>query len=256
VYLGDHTALVATRWGAKVLVDTRDTLLTPWLLMDGLWETTVTGWLESNLRPGQSFVDAGANIGYFTLLGGQLVGKRGRVLAVEAHPRLADLLRRNVVINGMQDYVTVRHQAAWSETTVLKFHLRTDYSANSSVGSLGDEQLTRVHDSEEVVEVVATPLDDLLEASPHVDVMKVDVEGAEVQVFAGLQRTLRDNPAIQIVFEWSPGQIEMVGDRPSELVDFLTKRGFRFRLIEQDLAAIDRGALLELGYGNVVASRA
>src|ERR1700730_10784309 len=62
VYLGDHTALVATRWGAKVLVDTRDTLLTPWLLMDGLWETTVTGWLESNLRPGQSFVDAGANI--------------------------------------------------------------------------------------------------------------------------------------------------------------------------------------------------
>src|ERR1700722_20128759 len=47
LYFGDHTALVATRWGAKMLVDTRDAMVAPWLVLDGLWESTVTQWLQN-----------------------------------------------------------------------------------------------------------------------------------------------------------------------------------------------------------------
>jgi FkbM family methyltransferase len=238
-----------------MLVDTRDTLLTPWLLLDGLWETTVTGWLQQTLRPGQVFVDVGANVGYFTLLGGRLVAPRGHVVAVEAHPLLADLLRRNVIINGMQEYVNTWHRAAWSVATKLKFHLRTRYSANSSVGSVEVDQLAYLCDEEEVVEVEAVKLDDLLATVSRVDVIKVDVEGAEVRVLAGLQRTLARNPALTIMLEWSPSQIEAVGDTPSEMIDFLAGQGFEFRLIEADLDAIDRSSLLQLPYGNVVATR-
>jgi FkbM family methyltransferase len=255
IYLGDHTALVAARWGAKLLVDTRDTLLTPWLLLDGLWETTVTGWLQRTLQPGQVFVDVGANIGYFTLLAGTLVGSGGQVVAIEAHPLLADLLRRNVVMNGMHGYITTWHRAAWDETTNLAFHLRERYSANSSVGSLGTEQLSYLYDEESVVEVEAARLDDLLDSIPRVDVIKVDVEGAELRAFHGLERTLRDNPAVIVMFEWSPAQIELVGDAPADLVDFLAGLGFTFRLIEDDLAPIERARLVDLAYGNVVASR-
>ena len=114
LYFGDHTALVATRWGAKMLVDTRDAAIAPWIVLDGLWETHVTDWLQQTLRPGQMFVDVGANVGYFTLLGAQLVGPKGRVVAVEAHPGLAELLRRNVIMNGLYGYVTTWHRAAWS----------------------------------------------------------------------------------------------------------------------------------------------
>jgi FkbM family methyltransferase len=60
----------------------------------------------------------GANVGYFTLLGGRLVGSSGRVVAVEAHPRLAELLHRNVVINGLYSYVTTWHKAAWSRPLI------------------------------------------------------------------------------------------------------------------------------------------
>jgi FkbM family methyltransferase len=255
VYLGDNTALLATRWGAKLLVDTRDTLLTPWLLLDGLWETTVTGWLQRTLQPGQVFVDVGANIGYFTVLGGQLVGPRGHVVALEAHPHLADLLRRNVVMNGMQGYVATWQKAAWSEPTNLKFHLRARYSANSSAGSAGLEQLKYLHDEEEVVEVEAVRLDDLLATITRIDVIKVDVEGAEVRAISGLERTLQANPGVRVMFEWSPPQVELVGDAPSTLLDLLSSHGFAFYLIEEDLVAVDRPRLLELSYGNVVASR-
>jgi FkbM family methyltransferase len=255
VYLGDHTALVAARWGAKVLVDTRDAMVTPWLVLDGLWESHVTGWLQDTLRPGQVFVDVGANIGYFTLLAGSLVGPEGKVVAVEAHPRLAELLQRNVIINGLHGFVTTWHRAAWSESTELKLHMRENFASNSSVGSVGPDALARLGDSEEIVGVSAVALDDLLADVPHVDVMKVDVEGAEVHVFTGLARTLAANPGITIMFEWSPAQIVDVGDDPGALVDLLAGHGFHFRLLETGLAPVDRAALLELAYGNVVATR-
>jgi Methyltransferase FkbM domain len=224
VYFGDHTALVATRWGAKMLVDTHDAMVSPWLVLDGLWESHVTEWLQRSLTPGQVFVDVGANIGYFTLLGGLLVGPEGRCVAVEAHPRLAELLQRNVIINGLHGHVTTWHRA-------------------------------RLGDTEEIVEVQAVTLDDLLVDLPRIDIMKVDVEGAEVHVFTGLARTLEANPGITIMFEWSPAQISDVGDEPAALVDLLVGHGFAFRLLEDDLRPIDRAGLLDLRYGNVVASR-
>jgi FkbM family methyltransferase len=255
VYLGDHLALVATRWGAKMVVDTRDSLLAPWLLLDGLWEAHVTGWFQQVVRPGDVLVDIGANVGYFTLLGGQLVGDRGRVVAVEAHPGLVEVLRRNVVINGMHDRVTVWHRAAWSEATRLPFHQRVHYAANSSLGSVGPAGLAALGDTEEKVEVDAVPVDDLLEGLPRVDVLKVDVEGAEVQAFRGLARTLGANRDLTVMFEWSPEQLGQVGDTPAALLELLAGHGLRFRLLEDDLNPIDPARLLELPYGNVVAGR-
>ena len=168
LYFGDHTALVATRWGAKMLVDTRDAMVTPWLVLDGLWESHVTDWLQQTLQPGQVFVDVGANIGYFTLLGGMLVGPQGTVVAIEAHPRLAELLQRNVIINGLHGHVTTWQRAAWSESTELKLHMRGNFASNSSVGSIGPEALTRLGDTEEIVGVEAVRLDDLLADLPRI----------------------------------------------------------------------------------------
>jgi FkbM family methyltransferase len=255
LYFGDHTALVATRWGGKLMVDTRDAAIAPWLVLDGLWEAHVTGWLQRTLTPGQVFVDVGANVGYFTVLGGQLVGPRGRVVAVEAHPRLAELLRRNVILNGLHGFVTTWHRAAWSSATDVKLHVRTSFAGNSSVGSIGDDALDRLGDTEQIVEVPALPVDDLLEGLERVDVLKVDVEGAEVHVFTGLTRTLAANPGIVVMFEWAPAQIESVGDTTGELLDLLEGHGLGFRLVEDDLAPIGRAALLDLEYGNVVATR-
>jgi hypothetical protein len=101
--------------------------------------------------------------------------------------------------------------------------------ANSSLGSLGVEQLAAHADAEETVKVPAARLDDLLADIPRIDFLKVDVEGAEMQVFAGLIRTLEINPHIALMFEWSPGQMAMLGDDPQGLLDLLSDQRFRFR---------------------------
>ncbi|MDA8045861.1 MAG: FkbM family methyltransferase [Actinomycetota bacterium] len=254
LYFGDHTALVATRWGAKMLVDTRDAAIAPWLVLDGMWEPHVTSWMQSALGRGQVFVDVGANVGYFTLLGAQLVGQEGLVVAVEAHPELAAILQRNVVINGVYGYVTCHQKAAWSENTELQFNIRENFAGNSSAGTIAAADMTRLGDTERPVTVDAVVLDDLLQHLPRVDVIKVDVEGAEVHVFQGLRRTLAANPQAVVMFEWAPAQIESVGDTPAQLIALVEELGFQLRLLETG-DTVDGTALMALPYGNVVASR-
>jgi FkbM family methyltransferase len=256
VYLGDHTAVVTSRWGGKILVDTEETIMTPLLLSDGVWEPEVTSWLQRTLRPGQVFVDVGANVGYFTILGGQLVGHTGRVVAIEAHPRMADFLRRNVVLNSMPAFVTTWHRAAWSEATTLEFHLRVRYAASSSVSTSGKHSLDYYHDTEETVEVEAVVLDDLLSDLRTVDVIKIDVEGAEVHVLKGLTRTLKANPAMAIMFEWAPDLLRKEGLGPDALLDLLEDNGFTFRLLSGDTdRPISRSELFPLPYANIAAVR-
>lgn len=255
LYLGDHEALVQARWGAKLVVDTRDRLLAPWLLMDGLWESHVTGWLHDTLKPGATMVDVGANIGYFTVLAAQCVGPEGRVVAVEASPGLCDILRRNVAMNGHLPATTVWNRAAWSRAETLELHQRVHYGANSSLAPAGAEHLDELADSEVAVEVEAVPLDDLLADLPRIDVLKLDVEGAEVHALQGLGRTIHAHPEMTLMVEWAPEQIRRMGDDPGEVVALLTGHGYQLRLMEKGLAPIAAAELLDLPYGNVVAER-
>jgi FkbM family methyltransferase len=254
VYLGDHTALVETRWGGILIVDTRESVLAPALLLLGMWEPAVTEWFQSVLSAGRTFVDIGANIGYYSLLASRLTGTSGRVIAIEAHPRMVELLRRNMVVNGFGG-VSIRHAAAWSEAGTVKFNLRSHFAANSSVGALAPDQLHELGDTEQIVEVEAIAVDDLLDSVRTVDFLKVDVEGAEVRAFSGLSRTLHRSPDVTVMFEWSPGQLRMVGDDPEALLDLLEGHGLRFRLVEAGMKSVDRDGLLGIHHANVVAAR-
>jgi FkbM family methyltransferase len=254
LYFGDHTALLSTRWGGRMLVDTRDAAMAPWLVLDGSWEPQVTGWLQETLTPGMVFVDVGANVGYFTLLGAGLVGPSGTVVAVEAHPRLAGILQRNVVLNGYHGWVTVHQRAAWSERTSLEFHMRDHFTSSSSLGRIDDAGLSRLGDTVQSVTVEAVTLDDLLEGLPRVDVLKIDIEGAEAHAFAGLRHTLEANPHAVVMFEWGRSLIESVGDKPEQLTSVVDSFGFKLRLLETG-EPITSDDLLGLPYGNVLAHR-
>lgn len=254
LYFGDQTALLSTRWGARMLVDTRDVAMAPWLVLDGLWEAHVTAWLQETVGPGMVFVDVGANVGYFTLLAAQLVGPSGKVVAVEAHPRLAGILQRNVVLNGFHGYVTVHHRAAWSEPTSLEFQMRDHFTSSSSLGRIDDDSLARLGDTVQAVTVEAVPLDDLLDGFPRVDVIKIDIEGAEAHALAGLKRTLAAHPQAVVMFEWGLSLIEAVGDDPKSLTAVVEGYGFKMRLLETG-EPITGEELLKLPYGNVLATR-
>lgn len=258
VYAGDGTAIVATRWGAKLYVDCSDSVLAPWLLLDGLWETSVTTWFHQVVRPGHNVVDVGANIGYFTVLGAKLAGPGGRVVGFEASPRLHPIAARNLAANGMHDHAEVRHRAAWSEATELVLHLRRHFSGNSSFAAFDPEFLRRLGDeASEPVRVQAAALDDELADLGHVDVVKIDVEGAELRAMQGLRRTLSANAGIQVLCEWSPDSVRALGDDPADLLGLFDDQGLVPSVLQDDGSTVEPpdAGLLALPYGNLVLSR-
>lgn len=259
VYAGNGTAMMTTRWGAKLFVDCSDSVLAPWLLLDGLWETGVTTWFHHVVTPGSTVVDVGANIGYFTVLGAKLTGPTGRVVGFEANPRLRPIAARNLAANSMHGHAEVRHLAAWSEATELVLHLRRHFTGNSSFAPFDPAFLHQLGDeASEPVRVPAAALDDELAHLERVDVVKIDVEGAELRVMQGLRRTLKANPDIQVLCEWSPDSVRAVGDDPAELLSLFDDHQLTAGVLQDDgtIAPAPAAGLLSLPYGNLTLTRA
>jgi len=153
---------------------------------EGGGEPEVQEALQQHLRPGMTFYDIGANIGFFTLLGARLVGKEGQVTAFEADPEIAARLREHVERNAF-GWITVEEKAVWSEGGTVSF-ARTDPARSPDRGlghvvSAGDGT---------TISVSGVSLDDYTRTHTPPDFLKCDVEGAEVEVFRGSQRLLNE----------------------------------------------------------------
>jgi len=183
--------------GMPIEVDPRD-MVGSHILRNGVWEPETAAFFLGWLRPGMTFVDAGAHVGHYTLLASELVGGEGRVIAFEPHPLLGQVLRRNVGRAGCAN-ATVSELALGgaSGAVDLILHPCDNFGASSL---RADTQAG--HRPRAPVEV--TTLDDYLERAgvPRVDVVKLDVEGAELDVIDGASRTLAANPDILLVVEF------------------------------------------------------
>ncbi len=162
----------------------------------GEFEVRETHFVRTTLQPGQVFVDVGANAGYYTLLASRLVGNTGLVVAFEPSPRIRAQLERNVHLNGLEN-VSIRSQAIAREQGQARFFESAD-PRNSGIASL------RPGEGREAkpLTVETTTLDAVAAGlGRRIDLLKIDVEGAELDVIAGGERTLSAPDAPTIVFE-------------------------------------------------------
>src|SRR5262252_5955921 len=173
--------------------------------------------LDAAVRPGVTVVDVGANIGYNTVYASRRVGPAGRVVAIEPAADNVRILRENLAVNAI-DNVVVHPVAAGRMREVRDLFLRGDVSA---VNSLFAESVYAAVTGIEKVSVV--PLDDLVEGDA--DLVKLDVEGAELDALAGMTRLLR-NPRLQLIAEWHPRLQEAAGHAANALPRFLIDRRF------------------------------
>jgi FkbM family methyltransferase len=192
-----------------------DEVITANLIRWGVWEAQETQFLRTLLRPGDTFVDVGANIGYFSVLGAGCIGSRGYLIAFEPEPRNLELLRMNLARHLVRPNATVFPVAAYSHPCQLTLVMN---EANR-----GDHFLAPHASSG--VRVRCVRLDDVLPRS--VDVVKIDTQGFDHDVLAGLSQTIAANPALVVLTELS-----------------LTKLGGRRMDVDEVLAGY-----LALGFG-------
>jgi FkbM family methyltransferase len=252
--MGNNIALLCTTNHCKMYVDTRDLLIAPWLLMHGEWEPEETELVKKLIKPGDVFVDVGANLGYYTLLAIRVGASQA--YAFEAQPSTYELLGKNVIINWMSKVVQYEHLAIYSHTTDLEFFVRNHYPGNSSLGFSPPDQLKKWFDTTTAVKVHAVSLDDYFADKPaKIDLIKVDVEGAEPAVFEGARRTLAQNRNVKVLCEWSPDQMATARQDPKHLIELWAEQGFRAHVLHTGLNEVPLRSLLTSGYQNLLLYR-
>ncbi|MFA6432646.1 MAG: FkbM family methyltransferase [Candidatus Paceibacterota bacterium] len=183
------------------------------------------------LKTDMNVVDIGANIGYYTVVAAGRVGSQGKVFAYEPESHNFSLLEKNIEANkftwttpikaGLSDKPGKRILFVAEEHTGIH-----SFADNRGAGS--------------GVEVETDTLDHSLESygSPKIDLIKMDIEGAEILALQGMKQTFARNPGLILFIELYPQAIERFGHRAIELLDILKESGFTLSIIDEDKKAI------------------
>ena len=222
-YLGEHTVLCRILGKYKFYVDTRDTSLAPHLIMDGFWESWITRFMQTIVKPGDVCIDIGANFGYYSVLMAALSGENGRTIAIDANPNLCRLIERSVATNGQR--VNIVNKAVSNKSEKVTLNIPNGFWGGASIRTNFPQiDTTRL-------KVQAVTLDTLLRdlEVAKVDIVKMDCEGVEPMILEGMRQTIKANPDIQIVMEFTPHDYR----DPQGFVNYLCST-FNVKRIEGD----------------------
>ena len=256
VYLGDHRVLTSSVHGARLILDTRDIILTPIILQKGEWEPETSRVLCDLLRPGMNFVDVGANIGYFTVHAGMRVRPGGKMWAFEADPVAFEFLCDNVNLNWFFDGVTLENKAIYSCSGEVNLFQRQKYRGNTSIAKIAEDDLVKIIDSQVELRVVSASLDEYFSnVNDRLDLVKIDVEGAEPYVLEGMRKLNRHQPNMNILKEWTTGQNDEYKRNPKEMLDMISQFNFKLQIVRDGLEAISFSDLRAIPHGMVLLTR-
>lgn len=214
---GDLNRIALLEGGVRLHLTLEEPLLRS-AYFHGSHEPDTSLMLKRLVKPGQTWLDIGANIGAFTVLIARLVGRDGRVFAYEPNPHLSRMLRHSLESNAF-DHVNLREIALADTNGSAVLHIPKRPAAtpggSGRASLLSQSSLPEV----ELHRVSLARLDDNLPAGIAVDGIKIDVEGYELAVFKGMSERLKTNPPGAILFEAS--RLDEGLATPEQLVIFL-----------------------------------
>lgn len=193
------------------------------IFVTGRYEPNEFTLLSKVLRPGMTFVDVGANLGLYTLYAARKVGPNGRVISIEPSSREVAILKRNIDLNALTNVQI--HQVALSDRTA-EVELLVACARQSGHNTLGSFGYNTPLDHRE--KILAQPLDALVRAEhlSRVEVIKMDVEGAELGALRGAIETLESfRPTL--LMELSDRHLRNQNATSAEVLALLSQHGYR-----------------------------
>ena len=197
----------------------------------GCYEQFELKIFQSLLRPGMCVLDLGANIGLYSMVAAKAVGPEGRVVAVEPDERNCRFVEKTAKYNGFQN-LTLVCKAVSDKTGGGKLYLCGDNKA--------DHRIYDNNNLREAVEIELTSVDDLRKEKGivKVDVMKMDIQGAEAMALRGMKTVLKANHDIRIIMELWPWGISQTGGQALDVLHEIRDLGFNIFEIDGNKRAM------------------
>jgi len=212
-----------------------------WIYMN-CYELVTVQLIQRLLKPGDLYVDAGANLGYFVLIASRQVGPQGEVIAFEPQDKAIQRLQANLQHNQVEN-VQVVTKGCWNEAGVATLHDFTDgHLGEASMAVIGDKIVNGQF------EIQTARIDDVVSEPPKL--IKMDVEGAELGALKGAERVLFEGERVpHLIIELNPKTSRSFDYEPLQIVDWLLERhpGYRLHWIKSKRTVpISRDELSEL----------
>ena len=183
--------------GNQMILDLNDVGISHELLLTGIHEAESTKQFRQEIKPGMHILEVGANIGYYALIGSQLIGDNGRITAFEPSPRNMNLLKANISLNSLDEIITTYPFGAGSKSGKERFYIMSKGNMSSFI-SRDEDRIIKTLD---YIDVEMVRLDDFLsEHNMSVDYVRMDVEGYELEIIKGMERVLTSKEAPQGLF--------------------------------------------------------
>ena len=188
-------------------------------------DCTLIGALRRILRPGDVFVDCGANLGLLSMVAAQRVSQGGKVYAFEPSPSIHGRLKENLRLNGL-DAAQTYQKGCWHERSTCKLYHYGDGSHDTATMGSADGKSVA-----EEMTIETVPLDDVVSSPARL--VKVDIEGAEWFALQGAQRLLFEGPAPHLIIEVNAAAASPFDYHPVEMVRWILERrpGYRLHMI-------------------------
>jgi len=211
--------LIATQLGFEVLADPGD-YVSKLLLRDEIYEAPETDVVTRLVRGGDTCIDAGCHIGYYSCLFAKLVGDKGHVYSFDANPVACLNTRRNLGLNGFTR-ADVIHAALADTEGKLSFHISSD--DQTGLSSLG-----LIPTSKEIISVPCLRLETFMNARKidTVRLLKIDVEGAEEILLRGLGPLLSMRVIDYILVECFDERLKLLDTSTERIANILESAGY------------------------------
>ena len=205
-------------------------LMADFLQAGQLYEPKITKLLLSNLKPGDTFIDVGAHIGYFSIVAASVVGPSGRVYCFEPEPTNYKQIIDHIRANGLKNVIPF-HGAASEETGVLDLFVETGNDGGHAIWDLWEGPFHAKNPAARAqiqkLPVPSVSLDDyLLGSAQPIKAIKIDVEGAEVTVLRGAQKLLRQKRVPLVVCECHHSYLRCMGESEESLRNLMVELGY------------------------------
>jgi FkbM family methyltransferase len=191
--------------------------------------------------PGDLFVDVGANVGLHTLAAARAMEGRGRIIAFEPFEPTKILLEKTIFMNGFSA-ITYVHQAAVSnQEGTRELFLGETSGHNSLFGPVSPSS-----SASRTVTVPVVRLSDVIGGDEAVTLLKIDVEGAELNVLEGSKLIIERNPDIALIVEFGPSHLRRCGYRSQDWLSAFTDLGLSYRAINEQTGELQEWSLEQL----------
>lgn len=202
IYIGNNKMLIKPLFGGKLLAYADDYSLMPDLVFNGVFEPALTNYFIKKIKPGNVVIDVGANLGYYTVLFSYLVGESGLVFSYECNSKNFEILKENININAISnERVKLIKKAVYSCDTHLEFYSTEKFTGNGSLIKYDEQYYKYFHNDSIINEKVECEPLDKYNFLQHIDLIKIDIEGAELHAFKGMEELLAKNKVGEIIFE-------------------------------------------------------